>query len=145
LKEVPYGARTLASLYADWATTGMIANIGARIVDVSPGSLVLEATMAADRHSFPTSRGPIVHGGAIATLVDEALASVAYTLADETEATTTSSLHVDYYRPAPLGRLTVRANVRHRTRRLAYCHATVEDEAGRVVAEGRGVMAYVRE
>jgi uncharacterized protein (TIGR00369 family) len=86
----------------------------------------------------------IVHGGAIATLADEALATVAFTLANEGEATATSSLHIDYYRPAALGKLVARATVRHRTKRLAYCHATVEQEDGQVVAEGRAVIAYVR-
>jgi uncharacterized protein (TIGR00369 family) len=140
----PYGVRALAELYKEWAADGMVANIGTRIVEVGAGTLVLEATMTAARHGFPTKRGPIVHGGAIATLADEALASVAFTLAEEGETTTTSGLQVDYYRPATLGRLIARAVVRHRTRRLAYCHTTVEQDDGVVVAEGRGVIAYVR-
>ena len=144
MSEAPYGLRTLPELYREWATNGMIANVGARIIDVGPGTLVLEATLDAERHGFPTSRGPIVHGGAIATLADECLASVAFTLADVGETTTTSNLQVDYYRPASPGRLVARGVVRHRTRRLAYCHATVEQEGGVVVAEGRAVIAYVK-
>jgi uncharacterized protein (TIGR00369 family) len=85
-----------------------------------------------------------VHGGAIATLADEALASVASTLAKEGETTTTSNLQVDYYRPAMPGRLIARASVRHRSRRLAYCQATVEQADGVVVAECRAVIAYVK-
>jgi uncharacterized protein (TIGR00369 family) len=135
----------LRDMYEQWATGGMIANIESRIVEVGAGSLVLEATMTLDRHGFPTSRGPIVHGGAIATLADESLASVAFTLAEEGEVTATSGLQVDYYRPAQLGRLIARATVRHRTRRLAYCHATVEQEDGRVVAESRATIAYIKE
>lgn len=122
----------------------MIANLGARMVDVGPGTLVLEAEMSPERHGFPTGRGLIVHGGAIATLADEALATVAFTLAEEGEATATSSLQIDYYKPATPGRLVARASVRHRTKRLAYCHATVEQTDGQVVAEGRAVIAYVR-
>jgi len=144
VSEAPYGVRALPELYREWATDGMIANVGARIVEVGPGTLVLEATMQPERHGFPTSRGPIVHGGAIATLADECLASVAFTLADEGETTTTSNLQVDYYRPATPGRLVARGAVRHRTRRLAYCHVTVEQEGGVVVAEGRAVIAYVK-
>jgi len=99
--------------YEQWAVAGgMIANIGSRIVEVGPGTLVLAANMTLEDHSFPTGRGPIVHGGAIATLADEALASVAFTLAVEGETTTTSGLQVDYYRPAALGRLVARAVVR---------------------------------
>jgi len=64
--------------------------------------------------------------------------------AGEGEATATSSLQVDYYRPASPGLLVARARVRHRTKRLAYCHATVEQADGEVVAEARAVIAYVR-
>jgi uncharacterized protein (TIGR00369 family) len=144
VSDVRYGARVLPEMYAAWAKSGMIANLGTRMVEVGPGTLVLEADMSPDRHGFPTSRGLIVHGGAIATLADEALATVAFTLADEGEATATSSLQIDYYKPATPGRLVSRASVRHRTKRLAYCHATVEQDDGGVVAEARAVIAYVR-
>ncbi len=105
---------------------------------------MLEGNLTAEAHSFPTSRGPIVHGGAIATLADETLASVAYTLAEEGETTATADLKVDYYRPGKPGRLRCRATVRHRTRRLAFCEATVEQDDGTVVAEARAVIAYIK-
>lgn len=140
----PYGVKALPELYAQWASTGMVANLGTRLVEVKKGSLVLEGNLTEEAHGFPTSRGVIVHGGAIATLADEALASAAFTLADEGETTTTADLKVDYYRPAKPGRLIARASVRHRTRRLAFCEASVEQEGGEVVAEARAVIAYVR-
>src|SRR5207245_4571881 len=130
--------------YADAAQTGMVANIGSRLIEVGRGTLVLEATMSPDSHGFPTSRGMIVHGGAIATLADEALASVAFTVAEEGEDTATADLKVDFLRPAKPGRLVARATVRHRTRRLAFCEATVEHAHGEVVAEARAVIAYVK-
>jgi acyl-coenzyme A thioesterase PaaI-like protein len=40
--------------------------------------------------------------------------------------------------------MVARATVRHRTKRLAYCHTTVEQGDGEVVAEARAVIAYVR-
>ena len=95
-------------------------------------------------HSFPTSRGPIVHGGAIATLADEALATVAFTLADAGQSTVTADLKIDFLRPAKPGRLVARASVRHRTKRLAFCEATIEHDGGEIVAEARAVIAFVR-
>ena len=143
--EGKYGVRVLPDLYKEWTATGMIANIGARLVDVDAGKLVLEANLTEQKHSFPTSRGPVVHGGAIATLADEALATVAFTLADEGETTVTADLKVDFLRPAMPGHLVARATVRHRTRRLAFTEATVEQaEDGKVVAEARAVIAYVK-
>jgi uncharacterized protein (TIGR00369 family) len=135
----------LPDLYKEWTATGMIANIGAHIVDVDAGKLVVEGDLTEEKHSFPTSRGPVVHGGAIATLADEALATVAFTLADEGETTVTADLKVDFLRPATPGRLIARATVRHRTKRLAFTEATVEQAAdGKIVAEARAVIAYVR-
>lgn len=144
MSDTAYGVEVLPKIYEAWTRSGMIANIGARLVEAGKGTLTIEADMSAERHGFPTSRGLIVHGGAIATLADEALATVAFTMANEGEATATSSLHIDYYRPAAVGKLVAHATVRHRTRRLAYCHATVEQEDGQVVAEGRAVIAYVK-
>ena len=144
VNEATYGVRTLPRLYAEWSTTGMIANIGSRLLEVGPGTLVLEANFTERSHGFPTGRGAIIHGGAIATLADETLASVAFTLAEEGETTTTADLKVDYYRPGSPGRLICRGRVRHRTRRLAFCEATVEQEGGEVIAEARAVIAYLR-
>jgi len=140
----PYGTKALPELYKEWSSTGMVANIGTRLVEVKAGSLVLEANMTEQAHGFPTSRGLIVHGGAIATLADEALASVAFTLADDGETTTTADLKVDFYRPCRPGRLLARATVRHRTRRFAFCEASVEQDDGMVVAEARALIAYVK-
>jgi uncharacterized protein (TIGR00369 family) len=139
-----YGVKMLPELYKQWAATGMIANIGSRIVDVDVGRLVLEGDFTEEAHSFATSRGPVVHGGAIATLADEALASVAFTVAQEGETTVTADLKVDFLRPARVGRLVARATVRHRTRRLAFTEATVEQASGEIVAEARAVIAYVK-
>lgn len=142
--EEAYGLKALPDLYEEWAATGMIANIGGRLVEASPGQLVLQGNLTTEAHSFPTSRGPIVHGGAIATLADEALATVAFTLADEGQTTLTADLKIDFLRTARPGRLVARANVRHRTKRLAFCEATVEQEGGEIVAEARAVIAFVK-
>ena len=144
MSETPYGVRTLPDLYKQWEATGMIANLGTKLVEVGSGTIVLEGNLTAEAHGFPTSRGMIIHGGAIATLADETLASVAFTVAAEGETTTTADLKVDYYRPGKPGRLICRGAVRHRTRRLAFCEATVEQESGEVIAEARAVIAYVR-
>jgi uncharacterized protein (TIGR00369 family) len=144
MTEDHYGVKALPELYKQWASTGMVANIGTKIVEVDHGRLVLEGNMTGEAHGFPTSRGTIVHGGAIATLADEALASVAFTVAEEGETTVTADLKVDFLRPAVPGRLLARATVRHRTRRLAFCEATVEQDGGKIVAEARAVIAYVK-
>jgi uncharacterized protein (TIGR00369 family) len=118
-------------------------NLGGRIVDWSAGRIVMEADLTADAHGFPTAGGSIVHGGAISAVADCALASAAASLAGDGEVPATSSLSIDYYRPARPGRLRARAEARHRTSRLAYCQATIEQDDGTVVAEERAVMYFV--
>ena len=116
-------------------------NLGSRVLSSEPGKVVLEARLTVEDHGFPTAQGTIVHGGALAAFADCALASAAATLAAGGEVPTTSSLSVDFYRP---GRLLARAEARHRTNRLAYCQATIEQDDGTVVAEGRAVMFFVK-
>jgi uncharacterized protein (TIGR00369 family) len=139
----PYGVKALSAVYEAWASTGMMANIGAELVEVSAGRVAIAGNLTAEAHGFPAGLGVIVHGGAVATLADAALASAAFTLAEEGETATTADLKVDFYRPCQPGRLIARASVRHRTRRLAFCEAKVEQE-GEVVAEARAVIAYVK-
>ena len=142
--EEPYGVRVLPELYKQWTASGMVANIGTRLLEAGAGRLVLEGNLTGEAHGFPTSRGTIVHGGAIATLADESLATVAFTVAEEGETTVTADLKVDFLRPGKPGRFIARATLRHRTKRLAFCEATVEQEGGEIVAEARAVIAYVK-
>ena len=144
MTEERYGVRMLPELYRQWTAGGMVANIGTRLVEAGSGRLVLSGELTGEAHGFPTSRGTIIHGGAIATLADECLATVAFTLAEEGEATVTADLKVDFLRPGKPGRFMARATVRHRTRRLAFCEATVSQGEGEIVAEARAVIAYVK-
>ena len=128
----------------EWRQQGMWKNLGASVLEWEPGRVVVEAHLTAEWHGFPTARGWIVHGGAVSALADCAVASAAASLMEPGEVPTTASLQVDYYRPAQPGRLLARATARHRTSRLAHCHATLEQEDGTVVAEARGLMYYVR-
>ena len=133
---------------SDWRTAalaqGLWRNLGGRIEDREPGRVTVHAELTAEAHGFPTTRGWIVHGGAISALADCAVAAAAATLAGPGEVPTTSSLSVDFYRPARPGRFRAPAEARHRARRVCYCHASIEQEDGTVVAEARAVMYFVR-
>lgn len=122
---------------------GMWANLGARLTTREPGDVVVEAQLTVEAHGFPTSRGPIVHGGAVAALLDMALASAGATVSPDEQVATTVDLKVDFLSPARPGRLVARAHVRRRTRRLCFTAGSVEQEDGTVVAEARALLAYV--
>jgi uncharacterized protein (TIGR00369 family) len=122
---------------------GMWANLGARLSRSEPGDVVVEADLTVDAHGFPTGRGAIVHGGAIAALADMALASAGATVSPEGQVPTTVDLKVDFLQPAQPGRMVARGRVQRRTRRLCFTAASIEQHDGTVVAEARALLAYV--
>ena len=122
---------------------GMWANLGARLTNVEAGAVLVEAQLTTDAHGFPTSRGAIVHGGALAALADMALASAGASVAQDGQTVTTVDLKVDVLQPAQPGTLLARGRVQRRTRRLCFASASVEQPDGLVVAEARAVLAYV--
>jgi uncharacterized protein (TIGR00369 family) len=136
------GIRYLRRLDLFNPKTGMLANLGVRIVHAEPGQVVIECELNEEAHGFPTARGAIIHGGALATLADCALACAGATVMEEGHAATTADLRIEYFRPALPGRFVARAEVRHRSRRLAFCQATVSQD-DEIVAEARAAIALV--
>jgi uncharacterized protein (TIGR00369 family) len=61
---------------------------------------------------------------------------------EEGQAATTADLHVNYFRPGRAGRFEARAEVRHRSRRLVFCQATITQN-GQPVTEARATIALV--
>ena len=83
----------------------------------------------------------LVHGGLLATLMDEA---VGYAVAAIGRTGLTARLSVRYIVPvAPLQELVVRAWVRHSDRRGAHTAASVELPSGRKVATAEATMIFV--
>jgi uncharacterized protein (TIGR00369 family) len=105
--------------------------------------VVVEAQLTIDAHGFPTPRGPIVHGGAIAALADMAVASAGATLTGEGQSLATVDLRVDFLQPAQPGTMLAYGRVSRRTRRLCFASASIQQADGTVVAEARGLLAYV--
>jgi uncharacterized protein (TIGR00369 family) len=139
-----YGEDLLRRLGAFEADSGMYANLGIRVTSVSERTVELVANPTAAAHGFPNPDGEIVHGGAVATIADCALACAAVTVAEEGELCTTADLRVEFFRPTLPGLpVTATGECRHRTRRLAYCSATLT-QRGKVVAEARATIAYLR-
>jgi uncharacterized protein (TIGR00369 family) len=121
----------------------MWANLGARLTVAEAGDVFVEATLTVDAHGFPTTRGVIVHGGAIAALADMALASAGASVARDGQAVATVDITVDFLRPGEPGLMVARARVQRRTRRLCFTAGSVEQKDGTVVARARAVLAFV--
>ena len=82
---VSYGEELLRRLGAFEAESGMYANLGIRVTSVGERTVELVANPTAAAHGFPSPGGEIIHGGAVATIADCALACAALTVAEEGE------------------------------------------------------------
>lgn len=81
----------------------------------------------------------VVHGGVYATALDTAMGAAVVSLLSEEEVTATTSLYVDFLRPARLGqRLIARGQVVRRGRHLAFVQGVLTDGDQRVLGHASG-------
>jgi uncharacterized protein (TIGR00369 family) len=104
--------------------------LGIQLEKVASG----EATLTlAIRPELSQNHG-VVHGGAIASLIDTATAFAILTLLDSEERVTTVDLTINYLRPAVTGRLLATARVLRHGRRLIAVSAEVVDSSETLLA-----------
>ncbi len=84
----------------------------------------------------------VVHGGAIASLIDTAMAFAIITLLAPGEKVTTVDLTVSYLRPLTKGRITARARVVRSGRRLFVVSAEVFDDEG--ILASTALSTYIK-
>lgn len=112
----------------------LVGHLGIRLVELGDD----RAELVLPFRAHLTTIGDVVHGGAIATLVDTAAMAAAW--ADEAEAGeaagSTVSMSVDYVAAARGEDVTVRATVIRRGRRLCFCEVEVTGAAAGIVAKG---------
>jgi uncharacterized protein (TIGR00369 family) len=141
---VSYGEDLLRELGAFAPEGGMYGNLGIRVTSVADGMVELEANPTAEAHGVAGPAGVIIHGGAVATIADCALACAAVMAAEMGETCITADLRVEFFRPTQPGMpVLATAECRHRTRRLAYCSARLT-QSGKVVAEARATLSYLK-
>ena len=81
----------------------------------------------------------VVHGGVYATILDTAMGGAVVTLLKPDEVTATTSLYVEFLRPAREGqRLVARGEVVRRGRHLAFVEGNLEDGEGRRLSQAHG-------
>jgi len=83
----------------------------------------------------------VVHGGAIASLIDTASAFVILTAIDENERVTTTDLTIHYLRPVSFGRMLARARIVRGGRRRFVVNVEVENDGGLAAT---AVTGYVK-
>jgi len=101
-----------------------------------------EATLTlAIRPELSQNHG-VVHGGAIASLIDTAMAFAILTLIESEERVTTVDLTVSYLRPAREGHMRATARVLRQGRRLLAVSAEVTDQGGTLLATA--LSSYIK-
>jgi uncharacterized protein (TIGR00369 family) len=104
--------------------------LGIELVEVTNGT----ATLALEvRNDLKQNHG-VVHGGAIASLIDSAMAFAIIPLLAAREKVTTVDLTISYLRPLTKGRATATARVVRSGRRLFVVSADVLDDGGKLAA-----------
>jgi uncharacterized protein (TIGR00369 family) len=115
--------------------------LGYRRLASEPGYTVIEWDAPAE-FSFPAASGPIVHGGMVATLLDTAMGGACWTVLDDGETFLTADLRVEFFRSARPGKLRAEGRVLHRTKRVAFCGADLQDAGGTTVASARCTQIF---
>jgi uncharacterized protein (TIGR00369 family) len=112
--------------------------VGLRLDAVEPGV----ATMSLPVRVELLQNNGVVHGGAIATLIDSAAAFAIIPLLGEDETATTVDLTISYVRPLRDGMAQATARVLREGSRVIVLSADVVDKAGNLAATG--LTTYLR-
>ena len=112
--------------------------VGLRVDAVEPGM----ASMSLPVRDELLQNNGVVHGGAIATLIDSAAAFAIIPLLREDETATTVDLTISYVRPLRDGMAQATARVLREGSRVIVLSAEVVDKAGNLAATG--LTTYLR-
>src|SRR6478672_17630 len=112
--------------------------LGLELGEISPGEASIHLEV---RDELKQNQG-VVHGGAIASLIDTASAFAVLTQIDVGERVTTTDLTIHYLRPATTGRMTASARIIRGGRRLFVLSVDVHDSTHALVATA--VTTYIK-
>lgn len=126
----PFGADELARLRDAFAQVHYARLLGLEFVSAERG----EATIALEVREELTRMGGILHGGALASLVDTASAFAALSLLEAGAHTVTVDLTLHFLRPVSAGRVEARARVLRAGRRVVTVAVEAANAEGKLVA-----------
>jgi uncharacterized protein (TIGR00369 family) len=112
------------------ATVPFARLLGIELDEIGKGT----ATLGLNVRRELTQNHGVVHGGAIASLIDTATAFAIISVLSPAEKVTTVDLTVSFMRPLTIGRITARAKVVRSGRRLFVASADLFDQDGKLAA-----------
>ena len=112
--------------------------LGLQLGEIRPGEVSIHLDVRAE---LKQNQG-VVHGGAIASLIDTSSAFAVLTQIDVEERVTTTDLTIHYLRPATSGRMTATARIIRGGRRLFVLSVEVHDSGDALIATA--VTTYIK-
>jgi uncharacterized protein (TIGR00369 family) len=124
--------------HAAFASVPYAKFLGLRLGEIHQGQVSIHLDV---RDELKQNQG-VVHGGAIASLIDTASAFAVLTQIETNERVTTTDLTIHYLRPITSGRMTATARVVRGGRRLFVLSVEVTNETSVLVATA--VTTYIK-
>ncbi|MGA9994742.1 MAG: PaaI family thioesterase [Pyrinomonadaceae bacterium] len=138
MKEIELSAEKLERVREAFQKVPFARLLGLEIGEARHG----EATIYLNLREDLKQNNGVVHGGAIASLVDTAAAFAILTVLEAGQTTTTVDLTIHYMRPLVKGRVAARATVLRAGRRMITVSVEVRDEAETLVTTA--LTTYIR-
>jgi uncharacterized protein (TIGR00369 family) len=128
----------VARIHEAFASVPYAKFLGLELGEMKPGEASLHLEV---RDELRQNQG-VVHGGAVASLIDTASAFAVVTQLEPNERVTTTDLTIHYLRPVTSGRLTAMARTVRAGRRLFVLSVEVIDDQQKLVATA--VTTYIK-
>jgi uncharacterized protein (TIGR00369 family) len=128
----------VARIHEAFASVPYAKFLGLELGEMKPGEASLHLEV---RDELRQNQG-VVHGGAVASLIDTASAFAVVTQLEPDERVTTTDLTIHYLRPVTSGRLTATARTVRAGRRLFVLSVEVMDDQQKLIATA--VTTYIK-
>jgi uncharacterized protein (TIGR00369 family) len=128
----------IARIHEAFATVPYAKFLGLELGEMKPGEANLHLEV---RDDLRQNQG-VMHGGAVASLIDTASAFAVVTQLEPHERVTTTDLTIHYLRPVHKGRLTATARTIRAGRRLFVLSVEVMDDQRKLIATA--VTTYIK-
>lgn len=137
-KDAPRNAREELDALEAAARPTFWGYLGCELVSAEHGKAVIALPVRPEHLNL----AGIVHGGVLASMLDNAMGLVSI-LASPGEKTVTTGLNVHYLLPSSEGRLTCNAELIHQTRRTLTLEGRITDNKGELLVWGSGTFRRV--
>jgi len=138
MSELKLDEARVARIHEAFASVPYAKLLGLELGEMKPG----EASLHLDVRDELRQNQGVVHGGAVASLIDTASAFAVVTQLEAHERVTTTDLTIHYLRPVTAGRLSATARTVRAGRRLFVLSVEVTDDQQKLVATA--VTTYIK-